>query len=197
MGSNLAALPSNDEGELGPAMQALNTDRQRAFVVALVNKGGRSDKFVTAYLEAGYSPTQSERGLYQNAYNLAHDERVITAIREVSLSRMGAAALAASSYLVEILQSDDTNIKPSLKMKAAAMILNRTGLHETTEHKVTVEKKLSETEKVERAIALASKLGLDPKELLGRVGVSIDPNEDIEEAEAVLVGTTAGLEDLL
>lgn len=185
-----------DLGELGPAMQALPTDRMRAFVVRMVENGGRANRYVTAYLEAGYTVSNPNgRGTQVNAWRLAHDSRIVEAIREESHKRLGAAGLAAASYLVSLL--DDDSVKPGLKLKAAAMIMNRIGLHETSEHKVTVEKKLSETEKVERAIALASKLGLDPKELLGRVGVSIAPNEHIEEAEAVLVGTTAGLEDLL
>lgn len=187
-----------DLGELGPAMQALPTDRMRAFVVRLIEGGGRANKYITAYIEAGYQVSNpNSHGADVNAWKLAHDQRIQAAIREESLNRMGAAALAASSFLVELLNTDDPTVKVGMKLKAAGMILNRVGLHETTEHVVKTERKQSDSEKVEAIIRLAEKLGLDPKMLLGRAGVEV-PGETVIEAEDVeLVGSTAGLEDLL
>jgi len=190
------ALP--DEGDWGPAFAALPSDRQRLFVIALVDSGGRNA--TAAYIDAGY--TCANIGVARvGAYRLTHDQSVQDAIREQSFKRMGAAQLAATSLLVEIIQSDDTNVKVGTKLKAAAMILNRTGLHETTEHVVKTERKLNEQEKIDRIIDTAKKLGLDPKALLGQAGIVLDPMKTIDITPTSppehIEGSTAGLEDLL
>jgi len=193
------ALP--DEGEWGPAFAALPSDRQRMFVVALVDQGGRNAS--RAYREAGYTAA-NENVARVGAHRLSHDAAVQAAIREQSFKRMGAAGLAATSFLVDVLNSDDPNVKVGTKLKAAAMIMNRTGLHETTEHVVTTEKKLNEQEKIDRIILTAEKLGIDPKTLLGNAGYNVAA---LEKPKAIDItpsvvnpnvdGSVAGLEDLL
>jgi phage terminase small subunit len=205
-----------DEGEWGPAFAALASDRQRAFVIAYVREGGKNA--TRCYAEAGYK-CDGFNVANVGAYRLMHDATVREAIREQSFARMGAAGLAATSLLVEIMNSDDPSVKTSQKMKAAAMILNRTGLHETTEHKVVTEKKLNEQEKIDRIIAMAEKLGLDAKTLLGRAGYNVPGKSDAQSAPALpapkeeaidvaftpvehidlatLPGSIAGLEDVL
>lgn len=158
-----------DDGDWGPAMSALNTERQRRFVYAMAQSGGRHP--TRCYLEAGYEPT-TNNSANVGAFKLAHDERILAAIREVSHRIMGRAAMAASNLLAQIVEDEDAKV--GVRMKAAQMILNRTGLHETTEHVVKVEKKLSNTERIEQAVALAKSLGLDPKQLLGNIGITID-----------------------
>lgn len=187
-----------DEGEWGPAFAALPSDRQRLFVIALVNQGGKNAS--RAYLEAGY--TVANRNVADvGAHRLSHDAAVQAAIREQSFKRMGAAGLAATSLLVDIITADEqSGVKISHKLKAASMIMNRTGLHETTEHVVTTERKLNDHEKVEKIIATAKALGLDPKTLLGQAGIVLDPVKTIDvtpNTPAEHIDGSAGLEDLL
>ena len=60
-----------DEGDWGPAMQALGSDRQRRFVYAFVMGGGKNYK--AAFLEAGYEPSTVNYATFA-AWRLAHDE---------------------------------------------------------------------------------------------------------------------------
>jgi hypothetical protein len=84
-------------------------------------------------------------------------------------------------------------VKPEVRLKAATELLNRSGLHAHTEHTVKVERQLDERQQIERIRDLALRLGMDPRAVLGTVGVT--------DAEfEVISGPTlsaAGLEDLL
>lgn len=187
------ALP--DEGAWGPAMKVLPSDRMRAFVIALLEQGGKNRKL--AYMKAGYSGNDGTCEV--NAYKLSHDPRIQAAIREEALNRMGSAGIAAVSYLVELIESDEATVKTTHRLRAAEMVMNRIGLHALTEHKVVVEHTLSEQEKIEKAVRLAKEMGMDPKELLGRIGIEYDPDEtiDVEFEDVTEEHSSEGLEDLL
>jgi hypothetical protein len=186
-----------DEGKFGPAMEALPSDRMRAFVIALLNQGGRG--LVRAYMTAGYSGDPNSTTLSTEAFRLAHDDRIQEAMREEAMRRMGGAGILAVSTLLDIMQDDA--IKPNLKAKVAGMILNRTGMHETTEHKVSVKKELNEADKLAAIEKLAGILGVDPKTLLGEqyqpkeiAGPVVDAEFSVVEE---IIPTSEGLEDLL
>jgi len=183
-------VPIPDRGDLGPAMKALSTDRQRAFVIAMVYQGGKNAS--RAYKEAGYSGNDDVCKV--EAHRLMHDGRVRDAIRETSYGMMGGAAMMATAFIIDMIE--DENVSRRDKFKAAQMILNRTGLHETTEQRITVKKEDNEHEKIEKAVALAQKLGIDPRELLGQAGIAYDRGEPTD-VEAELVGSNEGIEDLL
>lgn len=184
----LIVLP--DEGEFGPAMKALASDRQRAFVYALVKNGGKN--YQRSFLEAGYTAGTNNTAA-ANAHRLAHDARVQEAVREEAQRQMGAAGIAATSFLTAIL-NEDIPAKPAIRMKAALAIMDRTGLHPTTEHKVTVEKQMSHEEKQAHALRMAQALGIDIKKLLGadapKTPVSdmleVANRPQVEDAEVVL-----------
>lgn len=175
-----------DEGEWGPAMRALGSDRQRRFVYAFVMDGGRN--YQRAYLEAGFSPGTVNAATV-NAWKLAHDERIQAAIREESYKRLGRTGAAAADFLASVVENPD--MKTAMRMKASLEILNRIGIHAMTEHKVTVEKKMNPQEKIDHAMRLAQALGLDPAKLLGAAGVKAlpepvsDTSEPIEDAVVV------------
>ena len=191
-----------DEGTFGPAMLALPSDRQRAFVLALLEQGGRGG-FQRAYIQAGYS---GEGGVVRvSAWKLAHDDRIQEAIREEAQKRLGGAGILATSVLVEMLNDDAT--KKPLRAKIAGMILNRVGLHEKTEHKVSVKKEMTEADKLAAIEKLAGILGVDAKTLLGeQYSLQADkqiskPAHDMVDAEFTVVEevepTSEGIEDLL
>lgn len=183
-----------DVGEWGPAMDALPTDRMRAFVYVYVQQGGRDHR--RAYLAAGYKAS-TENVVGVECHKLLHDERIQAAIREESLKRMGGSAMAAASFLAGLLESDDPKVKTRDKMQAASMILNRVGLHETTEHKVTVKKEMNAQDKIDAAIALAKSLNLDPALLLGNIGIALPaPVSSVPEKAAEPTGYE-GLEGVL
>jgi phage terminase small subunit len=152
------------EGEFGPAMQALN-DRQRAFVIALLEQPNITHK--AAAQMAGYAPGKGQQQAFQG-YKLYHDERIQAAIKEEAERRLHSSTALAVSTVVGLMTSNDEKIR----LKAASMILNRTGLHETTEHKVTT-KNVSQTDEamVERLKELAKQLGLPEAHLLKEAGV--------------------------
>lgn len=182
MGTQLITVNRSD---LGPAMLALN-ERQQRFVVALAETGGNQTR---AALLAGYKPGN---GLSGTASCLAADPRVQAALHEVTLGRLHSGKMLAVSRLVELCDSRDE----AISIKAALAIMDRTGLHATSEHHVKTEDKSKTDEAmISRIMQLSKKLNLDPKLLLGQAGVKGDvvdgefvvveeaPTEDWETAE--------------
>lgn len=181
-----------DEGKFGPAMRALPTERMRRFVIAVV-EGGTAN-FTQAALAAGYSDGGTSNTIRVTAHRLAHDERVIRAIHEEADRRLRSAAVVAASTLVTLAQ-DTTDKK--VQLRASEAILNRSGLHALTEHKVTVEDVTGATQ-IERIKEMAKALGLDAKALLGRYGVSEEKKAAAIDVDAEEVSTgREGLEDVL
>ena len=153
------------EGAFGPAMVALPTDRQRAFVIALLDTGGINH--TKAAQLAGFEGDNNS--LKVTAHRVFHDERVQAAIREEANRRLHASAGLAVCVLVEIATSAP---QPKDRIKAAQAILNRTGMHEKTEHKVTTtDISKTDEELVKRAKELAKQFGMDERQLLGDMGI--------------------------
>lgn len=171
--SNEPTVSLPDEGVLGPAMRALPTDRMRLFVVAMHELAARGENSMAeAAKAAGYGTPTTTLNAYQvTGHRLAHDERVQLAMREEGERRLGALVPIGTGILAKMARDDD--LKPNIRLKAIGMILNRAGLPEVSEHRVKTERVLSDTEKVDKIIDIANKLGLDPRKLLGEAGHSI------------------------
>lgn len=197
-----ADLTISGEGRYGPAMSALPNDRMRAFVVACCQPTAEGAvNYTDAALKAGYSPGNRAAAQVQGS-RLAHDDRIQAAMLEESQRRFSAALPLATAAIVSILTTSPKNAD---RMKAAAMIFNRAGMPERTEHSVTVTRTETQAEKIERIIKIAGKLGLDAKSMLGNIGIAIpkqlgspQPVSSMPEIEtADFVEVIPGLEDFL
>jgi|CXWL01.1.fsa_nt_gi hypothetical protein len=177
MGTELI-LKTPDDADLGPAMTAL-TEKQRRFVYALLHMG--TANHTEAARAAGYE-CSTDNSMRVMAHTVAHNHRVQAAMLEESQRRMTAASTMAVSELVRIahMSPDDKT-----KLKAIEMILNRTGLHAKSEHKVVVDDQRDDAAVAKRIALLAAELGLDPKKLLGSVGApAVDATfEEVEKPD--------------
>jgi hypothetical protein len=106
--------------DFGPAMRALN-ERQRGFVMGMIEVPGCS--YAAAARRAGYSDTKE--GAKVRGHHLAHNPAVQDAIREEAGKRLNAASLTAGGVLLALLT--DTKILPKDRIKAAGMLLDRSG----------------------------------------------------------------------
>lgn len=134
----MVEISAQDAGGLyGPAMGACN-ERQRRFVLALLDLGGRDA--TEAARRAGYSPgaaSDNKGGLHVQAHRLMHDPRVLEAIREESIARMRSDGLALTHDLLEIAHDKDVDVK--VRLKAIGMGLDRIGLHGISEQRTVVD----------------------------------------------------------
>jgi hypothetical protein len=176
----IVARSKEEFGRYGPAMNALS-HKEQEFVEFLMENGGRRANDAGA--KAGYHP--------QYGWKLARQEHVQKALKEESIKRLGSYTLMATSVVAEIAM-DDT-VSPRVRLTAAEMIMNRTGLHAKSEHVVKVEN-VSVAEMLANVKAKAAALGLDGDEMLAKLGYG--PGE-IVDAEFEEVGSTEGLEDVL
>lgn len=169
---------SPDEGVMGDAMLAL-TPRQRAFVTVLLTSG-RNNHAAAAKM-AGYQGTADT--LAVTGHRLAHDQKVLRAIREESDRRIRAHAVLATGVLIEIAGDDMAQHKD--RLKAVEMLLNRGGLHAITESKQVIEHHdLTGKALIERVKQLAGEIGADPVKLLGTVGIEeAKPTPEMIDAE--------------
>lgn len=177
----LDKLPS--DSEMGPAMKALPTKRMQLFVISLTEQNGVINA-TKAAMDAGYDGEQSG-GLKVYAWRLMHDARVIEAVREVAKKRMRFATLQAEGLLVEMMA--DTSLDPRVRLSAANSVLDRGGLTQIFESKVTHEHTLGREEKLLRYAELLKKSGKDPREAFGNL-VDLLPDDmkvisDDEEEE--------------
>ena len=95
------------------------------------------------------------------------------AIREEGLKRLTAGAIMAVGTCLRI--ASDPTAEHKDQLKAAAMIMNRVGLHETTEHKVAVtHKDQTSDEMIKRIQHLAAQFGMDAKKLIGSAAIDAE-----------------------
>lgn len=169
------------------------TPMERAFIYALVACGGN---YTDAALAAGYgakSDTREQRlaSAQQSGANLMRRERVLEAVNEEAKKRLRSGALLAANRLIELLQND--SLTPKDRFRAATEVLDRAGL--VVQQRVEVTHKTEkEDELIAEITALATKVGLDPKALLG-----YDPPKitDAEFVSVVRLDIPAELEDIL
>jgi hypothetical protein len=112
----------------GPAMLALPTDRHRAFVRALYQvKPGWGANVKAAKLAGFGTPSSSAQSMATIASRLAHDERVLEAIREEDEKRIRSSAPRAISALSRLVE----NPKHKDHARGIAMVLDRVHPAET------------------------------------------------------------------
>jgi len=167
-------VPPPPEFSLGPAMKALSKP-QRTFVSVYLEQGGANAERAAA--AAGYGGTAGS--LAQAAHRLTHNLRVQAAMKEEAEKRLKAGSILASSVLIEI--ASDRMHKD--RFKAAVELLNRAGLIVQTEHKVIVEDNRLTDEIVQGIVAMAERLQIDPKKLLGSVPTTTAEPKDVVDAE--------------
>lgn len=164
MSSEVVKLPPRSQW--GPAMKALPTDKQRLFVCAMLETGGRS--MTEAARIAGYGSGEHPNALRVSACRLAHDADILAAMDEESAKRLRSNRILAVSTLEHIIKS---GMKDSDRLKAIEMLLNRTGLHAMSEHKVvTSDTSRSDEELIKRLRHLAKESGMPENELLRQAG---------------------------
>lgn len=150
-----------DPADFGPAMAAL-TDRQRAFVMAMIELPGITQ--AEAARRAGYSDVAD--GAKVRGYYAAHNPAVQAAMREEAGKRLNSSSLMAANVLLELLSDDKVDAKD--RIKAAGMLLDRSGFGAA--QTINVNKNITDNsgravmERIEKA---AAALGIDPSTLLG------------------------------
>lgn len=164
---------------LGPAMAAL-TEKQRAFVLALRELPDRKGRFIEAYRRAGFDGTPDT--VKTGAHRLAHHPKILAAIKEVAFGMMSCEGIGMISMLLDIAYGD-IPANASERMKAAGMVLNRIGMSETTQHKVQVEHTVNNEDQLEKLYRFARVLNIEPKQLLGSMGLEVIDGEFVESAD--------------
>lgn len=179
------ALEIPADAKLGPAMKALNT-RQQAFVCAMIEMGGINH--TRAALAAGYGNNNMDSASVQG-HRLAHDDLILAAIHEESYRRLRSGAIMAVQTVLEVC--NDRTAENKDRLKAAEMLMNRSGLHAVTEHNVKVERHdMTDEGMIKKIKLLAEKQGLDPVRLLGGAGITIEA-----EFKEVKTETSSGEEN--
>ena len=136
--NNASDTGEQEPTKLGPAMQSLPNDRQRAFVCALYDDDAprKGDGLlIYAARAAGYgTPTSSTKSLRVIANRIVHDGRVQAAIVEHSRSVLRAVPPEAIRALKELIRDP----KARDHARAIAMVIDRTDPLQTL-HTVRVE----------------------------------------------------------
>jgi hypothetical protein len=144
--------------EPGSALAALSPQMQ-AWVIAKVQQGVTNRE---AARIAGYAG--NNHVLDGVGYRCAHDPRVQAALFEQATLAMRASSAVAIRVVEEILI--DANAERKDRLRAAEMILSRTGFNSVSEQRITVDRQ-TEAQKVAEIVALSRRLGIDPAALLG------------------------------
>lgn len=175
----IVEISEDDRLSFGPAMLAL-TPRQQAFVVACFMTGQENNALHARM--AGYQGTPAT--LATTGHRIAHDPAVLAAMLEEATKKMHSGVVMATGRLIHLAG----NAKEEKdQLKAIGMILNRAGLHEKTEHKLTVKRESSEAEMLQSIEKMAAFLGIDPKKLTGNVKIiegeftAVEAPKQIEE----------------
>ncbi len=170
------------EDRLGDAMLELNP-RQRMFVLAVVLFGCASNQTRAARL-AGYDGTVSS--LKVQAHRLAHNPKVQAALLEEAKKHFQAGTIAAGQLAMKFVGDDA--IDPRIRLKAAEMVLDRGGLHKTTEQIVRSTYEPSREEKLLRLVEVARALGQDPRVLLGSLADVVEADFRVAKLEPAADG---------
>jgi hypothetical protein len=165
------APPEDVDAKDGPAMQALPSDRHRGFVRALYTVRPGHGANVKAAKLAGFGcPTSTPQSMATIASRLAHDDRVLAAIREEDEKHIRSSAPRAISALSRLIET------PSSKdhARGIAMVLDRIHPVETIvkmQHDATPALKAT-AEVLKRIAEVARLAGLDPSRLIDATPIS-------------------------
>lgn len=144
----------------GPAMKALPTERHRAFVRALYTvRPGHGANVKAAKLAGFGTPQSTPQTMATIASRLAHDDRVLAAVREQDERHIRSSAPRALRALSSLIE----NPKAKDHARGIAMVLDRVHPAETI-HNVKVEHDVTPDFKESAAVwariaALAEKFG--------------------------------------
>jgi hypothetical protein len=174
-----------DGTEWGPTMEALSSDRHRAFVIALYQvKQGHGAQVRAAKLAGWGTSTSSAKSWSVIASTLAHDEKIQAALYEEDQKRIRASSPRAIRALSNMIEN------PNHKdhARAVGMVLERVHPAETTHH-VKVEHKrqlevVATEEVLERIRQLAKLAGLDAKKMPRMIDVEYRDVTDGEGAQS-------------
>lgn len=161
-------------GDLGPAMLALPTDRQRLVVICCLDQGLEVD-WTAACRAAGYRGNPNV--LRVTACKLRHDERVEAAILEMSRKRLQSFVPAAVHVLSLAMKDEKAEWKD--RCRTAFGILDRCGIPAASEHNINVTHVESREDKMKKILEITEKLGIDPRIFLGNM---IDITPELEHA---------------
>lgn len=185
MGSALTK-PGEDPSAYGPAMQALTT-LQRAFVNAAMEHPTYSQAQLAQ--EAGYqgSGPEARVAFAVAGHRNMHDPKVLAAMDEEANRRMRYGGVIGVSAVLKIALNETHKDH----LKAALALMNRTGRHEMTEHKVVVDDKRPETkeELVSAVKGVLEQLGMSKDE--AKAFIKKTTGEDILDADFTEVDPVA------
>ena len=171
----LSKYRGDPEAKPGPALAAL-PDRWQKFVLA---KAQSDCSNVEAARLAGFVGDRDT--LKATGWKLMHDPRVQAALHEEVVKLLRDNAVMAVGVLEEIAR--DKTTAPKDRIKAAAELLSRSGFAARSEHKVIVERQLSEQAVLEDIARLAAELGVDPVKLIGGPTAEAPPPVEPVDAE--------------
>lgn len=166
-------IPVDDLESFGPAMRAL-TEKQRRYVLAmLANPFGNPTRWAR---DAGYSDVKE--GAKVRAHFLAHNPAIERAVNEVARQWL---TTRGPILGIAVMMRTAANPDHPKQLRAAEMLANRAGFHETTEHTVNVNHSdRTGVAMAERIRALAGVLGVDADRLLGLNAPVTEPVKLIE-----------------
>lgn len=159
-----------------PTVRVL-TEKRRRFVIEYCTNGCNGAR---AIRDAGYNVCD-ENSAKSLAYTTLQHDGVQAAIQDVARRQMHAGSIIAIQALIEVIE--DKFHKD--RVTAAKTLLSRTGFHETNEHKVRVTEEPNEDEMLQRAMALAQKLGAPIAQFVGHSREAALPAPKVEEAEVI------------
>lgn len=172
-------LPMPAIEDMGPNLRGC-TEMERRFVVAWFHCGGNRTR---AAEMAGYA-ADAKGDHKQSAYQVWHREKVQRAIKEYAERSMlhGMLPLAFSAWR-EIV--GDPGHKDRAKMTLA--VLERTGFHAVTEHKVSVDSTSDRLAMLREIVRLAKATGQDWRNLLGAASDVTDADFQVVEREILMI----------
>ncbi len=189
----MTALVRPDE-DLGPRMKAL-TPRARAFVLALIETGGR--EFARAAAIVGHTGTQGSLKVLASRY--CADPAVQAALVEEAVAFGKANGLNAVATVIEIMNDPGSSKRD--RLNAAGRIMHIAGMdpEETVNVKHTggIEVSVTSQQKIADIVRMARDAGIDPRKLLGRAGIIVDAEfKEIPPEGMPPASSMQGLEDM-
>jgi hypothetical protein len=163
----------------GPAMSAC-TPLQRRFVELFHDHPTWN---AVQLAEAAGSKATTRESMRVTGQRLMHDDKVLAAMNEEACKRIKTGGMIGVAAVVKIALNESHKDH----LKAALALMDRTGFHALSEHKVTVDDKRpqSKRELIEATKNVLSELGMSPAD--ASKFLSAATNEDIVEAEFTVV----------
>lgn len=181
MGNELAVAIPQDRAYDGKAMAGLS-DRQRMFVVAMLQQGINPKAAAKAAAGCGYQPNYG--------YELMRNEGILAALREEATKRLVGAALVGVNVMLEIAQT------PTHKdqFRAAKELAAINGF--TAEQRIVVEHITEDSKAQIRQIrSMAKELGMEPEQLIRAAGIVDAEFTEIISGPAIEKQSQLGVDD--